>query len=62
MSVQVEFMGNVDVAHVCSLFKVALSLFLSRRKSALSTQMFTDLFSRFPVSRNPFLNRSDSRV
>lgn len=45
----VEFMGNVDVAHVCSLFKVALSLFLSRRKSALSTQMFTDLFSRFPV-------------
>lgn len=43
-------MGAVDVARVSSVFKEALSSFMSRRKSALTTQMFTDLFNRFPVS------------
>lgn len=48
--VQLRFMGAVDVARVSSVFKEALSSFMSRRKSALTTQMFTDLFNRFPVS------------
>lgn len=47
---QLRFMGAVDVARVSSVFKEALSSFMSRRKSALTTQMFTDLFNRFPVS------------
>lgn len=47
---QLRFMGAVDVARVSSVFKEALSSFMSRRKSTLTTQMFTDLFNRFPVS------------
>lgn len=47
---QLRCMGAVDVARVSSVFKEALSSFMSRRKSALTTQMFTDLFNRFPVS------------
>lgn len=46
---ELRFMGAVDVARVSSVFKEALSSFMSRRKSALTTQMFTDLFNRFPV-------------
>lgn len=42
-------MGAVDVARVASIFREALSSFMSRRKSALTTQMFIDLFNRFPV-------------
>uniref|UniRef100_A0AAQ5XXL7 Myb-binding protein 1A n=1 Tax=Amphiprion ocellaris TaxID=80972 RepID=A0AAQ5XXL7_AMPOC len=45
----VEFMGNVDVDRVSTVFRDALSSFMSRRKSPLTAQMFTDLFSRFPV-------------
>lgn len=48
--VQLEFMGGVDVARVSSVFREALSAFMSRRKSPLTTQMFIDLFNRFPVS------------
>lgn len=48
--VQLGFMGGVDVARVSSVFREALSAFMSRRKSPLTTQMFTDLFNRFPVS------------
>ncbi|XP_076017396.1 myb-binding protein 1A-like protein [Genypterus blacodes] len=44
-----SFMGNVDVDRVSNIFRAALSSFLSRRKSPLSAQMFTDLFNRFPV-------------
>ncbi|XP_037543758.1 myb-binding protein 1A-like protein [Nematolebias whitei] len=44
-----RFMGNVDVDRVSGLFRDALNSFMSRRKSPLTTQMFTDLFSRFPV-------------
>ncbi|XP_041808104.1 myb-binding protein 1A-like protein [Chelmon rostratus] len=44
-----SFMGGVDVDRVSSVFKEALSSFMSRRKSPLSAQMFTDLFNRFPV-------------
>lgn len=44
-----RFMGSVDVGRVSSIFREALSSFMSRRKSPLSTQMFTDLFNRFPV-------------
>ncbi|XP_070839837.1 myb-binding protein 1A-like protein [Chaetodon trifascialis] len=44
-----RFMGSVDVDRVSSIFREALSSFMSRRKSPLSTQMFTDLFNRFPV-------------
>ncbi|XP_054879442.1 myb-binding protein 1A-like protein [Poeciliopsis prolifica] len=43
------FMGNVDVDRVSSLFREALISFMSRRKSPLTSQMFTDLFTRFPV-------------
>ncbi|XP_022050041.2 myb-binding protein 1A-like protein [Acanthochromis polyacanthus] len=45
----IEFMGNVDVDRVSAVFRDALSSFMSRRKSPLTAQMFTDLFSRFPV-------------
>nr|XP_046266277.1 myb-binding protein 1A-like protein [Scatophagus argus] len=44
-----SFMGCVDVDRVSTIFRDALSSFMSRRKSPLTTQMFTDLFSRFPV-------------
>ncbi|KAM6907010.1 myb-binding protein 1A-like protein [Xenentodon cancila] len=44
-----KFMGSVDVDRVSSIFREALSAFMSRRKSPLTTQMFTDLFNRFPV-------------
>ncbi|KAM9728168.1 myb-binding protein 1A-like protein [Menidia menidia] len=44
-----SFMGNVDVERVSGTFREALDSFLSRRKSPLTTQMFTDLFTRFPV-------------
>lgn len=47
---QLRFMGNVDVDRVSSLFRDALVSFMSRRNSPLTTQMFTDLFTRFPVS------------
>ncbi|XP_061105815.1 myb-binding protein 1A-like protein [Conger conger] len=42
-------MGSVDVERVTSLFQRALRSFMTRRKSALSGAMFTDLFTRFPV-------------
>uniref|UniRef100_A0A671TXA4 MYB binding protein (P160) 1a n=1 Tax=Sparus aurata TaxID=8175 RepID=A0A671TXA4_SPAAU len=45
-----RFMGNVDVDRVSAVFREALSSFLSKRKSPLTTQMFTDLFNRFPVN------------
>uniref|UniRef100_A0A3B3TPB3 MYB binding protein (P160) 1a n=1 Tax=Poecilia latipinna TaxID=48699 RepID=A0A3B3TPB3_9TELE len=43
------FMGSVDVDRVSNLFREALISFMSRRKSPLTSQMFTDLFTRFPV-------------
>uniref|UniRef100_A0A667YUL8 MYB binding protein (P160) 1a n=1 Tax=Myripristis murdjan TaxID=586833 RepID=A0A667YUL8_9TELE len=45
----VRFMGNVDVDRVSAVFREALSSFMSRRKSPLTAQMFSDLFTRFPV-------------
>ncbi|XP_057677230.1 myb-binding protein 1A-like protein [Corythoichthys intestinalis] len=47
--VDLRFMGNVDVERVAGVFREALHSFMSRRKSPLTTQMFTDLFNRFPV-------------
>ncbi|XP_056253770.1 myb-binding protein 1A-like protein [Seriola aureovittata] len=44
-----RFMGNVDVDRVSTIFREALTSFMSRRKSPLTAQMFTDLFNRFPV-------------
>ncbi|GAA6232071.1 myb-binding protein 1A [Lates japonicus] len=44
-----RFMGNVDLDRVSTIFREALSSFMSRRKSPLTAQMFTDLFTRFPV-------------
>uniref|UniRef100_A0A3B3Y4X2 Myb-binding protein 1A n=1 Tax=Poecilia mexicana TaxID=48701 RepID=A0A3B3Y4X2_9TELE len=44
-----KFMGSVDVDRVSNLFREALISFMSRRKSPLTSQMFTDLFTRFPV-------------
>ncbi|XP_026184718.1 myb-binding protein 1A-like protein isoform X2 [Mastacembelus armatus] len=45
----VRFMGNVDVDRVSAIFRESLTTFMNRRKSPLTTQMFTDLFVRFPV-------------
>ncbi|XP_068457426.1 myb-binding protein 1A-like protein [Clinocottus analis] len=44
-----SFMGNVDLDRVSGIFRDALSSFMGRRKCPLTAQMFTDLFSRFPV-------------
>ncbi|XP_061819030.1 myb-binding protein 1A-like protein isoform X1 [Nerophis lumbriciformis] len=44
-----RFMGNVDVEKVSAIIRGALGSFMSRRKSALTGQMFADLFNRFPV-------------
>ncbi|XP_041864402.1 myb-binding protein 1A-like protein [Melanotaenia boesemani] len=44
-----KFMGNMDTDRVSGIFREALSAFMSRRKSPMTTQMFTDLFARFPV-------------
>uniref|UniRef100_A0A7N8YH18 MYB binding protein (P160) 1a n=1 Tax=Mastacembelus armatus TaxID=205130 RepID=A0A7N8YH18_9TELE len=44
-----KFMGNVDVDRVSAIFRESLTTFMNRRKSPLTTQMFTDLFVRFPV-------------
>ncbi|CAK6973165.1 myb-binding protein 1A-like protein [Scomber scombrus] len=48
-AIDLKFMGNVDVDRVSTLFRNALSSFMSRRKSPMTAQMFTDLFNRFPV-------------
>lgn len=47
---QLSFTGNMDMDRVSAVFREALTSFMSRRKSPLTTQMFTDLFNRFPVS------------
>uniref|UniRef100_A0A667ZN45 MYB binding protein (P160) 1a n=1 Tax=Myripristis murdjan TaxID=586833 RepID=A0A667ZN45_9TELE len=57
---EVRFMGNVDVDRVSAVFREALSSFMSRRKSPLTAQMFSDLFTRFPVS--PVLIRGQACV
>ncbi|XP_054610863.1 myb-binding protein 1A-like protein isoform X2 [Dunckerocampus dactyliophorus] len=44
-----RFVGNLDVERVSAIFREALGSFMSRRKSPLTAQMFTDLFNRFPV-------------
>nr|XP_057943713.1 myb-binding protein 1A-like protein [Doryrhamphus excisus] len=44
-----RFTGNLDVERVSAIFREALGSFMSRRKSPLTAQMFTDLFNRFPV-------------
>ncbi|CAJ1063415.1 myb-binding protein 1A-like protein isoform X2 [Xyrichtys novacula] len=44
-----RFTGNMDVDRVSAVFREALSSFMGKRKSPLTAQMFTDLFSRFPV-------------
>ncbi|XP_053187924.1 myb-binding protein 1A-like protein [Scomber japonicus] len=48
-AIDLKFMGNVDVDRVSTIFRNALSSFMSRRKSPMTAQMFTDLFNRFPV-------------
>lgn len=50
LSAQLRFTGSLDVDRVTNVFREALNSFMSRRKSPLTTQMFTDLFNRFPVS------------
>lgn len=47
---QLRFTGSLDVDRVTAVFREALDSFMSKRKSPLTTQMFTDLFNRFPVS------------
>ncbi|KAI5101710.1 myb-binding protein 1A-like protein [Silurus meridionalis] len=44
-----RMMGNADVERVTSCFKDALTSFMTRRKSPLTGDMFTELFNRFPV-------------
>ncbi|XP_061596563.1 myb-binding protein 1A-like protein [Cololabis saira] len=44
-----KFMGSVDVDRVSSVFREALNSFMAKRKSPLTTKMFSDLFDRFPV-------------
>uniref|UniRef100_H3CQD1 MYB binding protein (P160) 1a n=1 Tax=Tetraodon nigroviridis TaxID=99883 RepID=H3CQD1_TETNG len=41
--------GSLDVDRVTGVFREALNSFMGRRKSPLTTQMFTDLFNRFPA-------------
>lgn len=43
---------------VSGIFRDALTSFMSRRKSPLTAQMFTDLFNRFPVSTETRAARS----
>lgn len=40
----------MDVERVSSCFKGAFVSFMTRRKSPLTGDMFTELFNRFPVS------------
>lgn len=47
---QSGFTGSLDVERVSGVFREALNSFMGKRKSPLTTQMFSDLFSRFPVS------------
>ncbi|XP_011609470.2 myb-binding protein 1A-like protein [Takifugu rubripes] len=44
-----RFTGSLDMDRVTAIFREALNSFMSKRKSPLTTQMFTDLFNRFPV-------------
>ncbi|XP_060763668.1 myb-binding protein 1A-like protein [Neoarius graeffei] len=44
-----RIMGKVDVERVTSCFRAALTSFMTRRKSPLTGDMFTELFTRFPV-------------
>lgn len=47
---QLRFTGSLEMDRVNAVFREALDSFMSKRKSPLTTQMFTDLFNRFPVS------------
>lgn len=47
---QLRFTGSLDMDRVTAVFREGLNSFMSKRKSPLTTQMFTDLFNRFPVS------------
>ncbi|NXF29655.1 MBB1A protein, partial [Nyctibius bracteatus] len=41
--------GCLDVERVAAVYQQALTQFLTKRNSALTSSMFNDLFSRFPV-------------
>uniref|UniRef100_A0A8B9ENQ5 MYB binding protein 1a n=1 Tax=Anser cygnoides TaxID=8845 RepID=A0A8B9ENQ5_ANSCY len=42
--------GCLDVERVTAIYQQALTQFLTKRNSALTSSMFLDLFTRFPVS------------
>ncbi|XP_069470834.1 myb-binding protein 1A [Ambystoma mexicanum] len=46
---QMSSLGNLDLPRVASVYREALTGFMSRRKSALTGAMFIDLFHRFPI-------------
>lgn len=46
-------LGSVDLERVTAVYKEALNLFLTKRKSPLTVAMFLDLFERHPVGKMP---------
>lgn len=48
--------GCLDVERVTLIYQQALTQFLSKRNSALTSSMFLDLFTRFPIMCKPLID------
>uniref|UniRef100_A0A803XLN0 MYB binding protein 1a n=1 Tax=Meleagris gallopavo TaxID=9103 RepID=A0A803XLN0_MELGA len=52
----VPLTGCLDVERVTLIYQQALTQFLSKRNSALTSSMFLDLFTRFPIMCKPLID------
>nr|XP_047923861.1 myb-binding protein 1A isoform X1 [Anser cygnoides]XP_047923862.1 myb-binding protein 1A isoform X2 [Anser cygnoides] len=53
---QVLSTGCLDVERVTAIYQQALTQFLTKRNSALTSSMFLDLFTRFPIMCKPLVD------
>ncbi|XP_027301758.3 myb-binding protein 1A [Anas platyrhynchos] len=53
---QVSSTGCLDVERVTAVYQEALTQFLTKRNSALTSSMFLDLFTRFPIMCKPLVD------
>uniref|UniRef100_A0A8C3CUT2 MYB binding protein 1a n=1 Tax=Cairina moschata TaxID=8855 RepID=A0A8C3CUT2_CAIMO len=53
---QLSSTGCLDVERVTAVYQEALTQFLTKRNSALTSSMFLDLFTRFPIMCKPLVD------
>ncbi|XP_061460578.1 myb-binding protein 1A [Rhineura floridana] len=53
---QAPALGSLDLRRVSAVYKEALNLFLTKRKSPLTGSMFLDLFERHPIMCNQLID------